>query len=342
MTGNSRKSHLAVVVNDFQPYGAQRVAVATAAGLRRYFDRVSLVGLERPGSIDLPAVTGVGRASLNRENSGGSGYVELVLKLRQWLLGEGVTHILTHMMFANLVSLGAVRSSRRLRAAPVVAVDHSPPSMSISLERSQKALRLLGLVLYPYASSVVGVSDAVCADVAKTYRLRECPVRIYNPIDSDVIWSLASAEPPHPWLAVPESRTTLVCVGGFRPVKQQSLLLRALARLPDKRLLLVGDGPERSNLERLAESLCLRERVDFVGYRSDADERYSRLLAQSPFSRRPQFVSPEIQNDKLVIESSGRRVTVEPETWPGLADALVRIHFEYAPPKVQRPSSRVG
>jgi hypothetical protein len=69
-------------------------------------------------------------------------------------------------------------------------------------------------------------------------------------------------------------------------------------------------------------------------YSDEASERYSRLLAQSPFSRRPSFVRPLIENDKLVLESSGRRVVVEPETWEGLADALLRIHFEYAPPKV--------
>ncbi|HEY4720715.1 MAG TPA: hypothetical protein VII92_02620 [Anaerolineae bacterium] len=70
-------------------------------------------------------------------------------------------------------------------------------------------------------------------------------------------------------------------------------------------------------------------------FRNEANERYARLLAQSPFFRRPQYVSPVIDNGKLVLESSGRRVTVEPETWPGLADALLRIHFEYSPPKVK-------
>ena len=71
-------------------------------------------------------------------------------------------------------------------------------------------------------------------------------------------------------------------------------------------------------------------------YRNDADERYARLLAQSPFSRRPQFMGPEIVDGKLVLESSGRHVIVEPETWEGLKNALVAIHFEYAPPKSER------
>src|SRR4051794_36218922 len=73
-------------------------------------------------------------------------------------------------------------------------------------------------------------------------------------------------------------------------------------------------------------------------FNGEAKERYARLLAQSPFYRSPQFVTPEIVGDKLGLESSGRRVVVEPETWEGLKDALLRIHFEYAPPKSPRSS----
>jgi hypothetical protein len=74
----------------------------------------------------------------------------------------------------------------------------------------------------------------------------------------------------------------------------------------------------------------------------EANRRYCKLLAQSPFSRRPHFVGPVIEDGVLILESSGRRVVVEDDTWPALADALLRIHFEYCPPKVPRPSASVG
>ena len=74
------------------------------------------------------------------------------------------------------------------------------------------------------------------------------------------------------------------------------------------------------------------------GFNDEASERYARLLAESPFGRWPKFIWPEIQDGKLVLESSGRRVIVEPETWEGLQNALVEIHFQYSPPKVPRVS----
>ncbi len=65
-------------------------------------------------------------------------------------------------------------------------------------------------------------------------------------------------------------------VGNLRPVKNQRLLLRACAtlsrRYPDVHLLLVGDGPMREPLERLAAELGIQKRVQFLGTRADVPE----------------------------------------------------------------------
>jgi glycosyltransferase involved in cell wall biosynthesis len=63
-------------------------------------------------------------------------------------------------------------------------------------------------------------------------------------------------------------------VGRLNPVKDLPTLLRAFAALPVRmldrsRLCLVGDGEERVQLEALSESLAVRERVHFLGARSD-------------------------------------------------------------------------
>ncbi|MFQ5506786.1 MAG: glycosyltransferase [Planctomycetota bacterium] len=58
----------------------------------------------------------------------------------------------------------------------------------------------------------------------------------------------------------------VVCVGRLVEGKAQDLLVRALAedaRIPE--LVLVGDGPERGRLERLAEALHVKERVSLRG-----------------------------------------------------------------------------
>jgi teichuronic acid biosynthesis glycosyltransferase TuaC len=57
----------------------------------------------------------------------------------------------------------------------------------------------------------------------------------------------------------------IASVGALIPLKRQGLVLEALARLPEAQLLLIGDGPDRASLERLAARLGVAGRVHFLG-----------------------------------------------------------------------------
>lgn len=62
----------------------------------------------------------------------------------------------------------------------------------------------------------------------------------------------------------------ITMVAGFRYEKDQPTVIKALNYLPgDYHVVLVGDGVERDNLEKLVDSLELRERVHFLGLRND-------------------------------------------------------------------------
>jgi glycosyltransferase involved in cell wall biosynthesis len=62
-------------------------------------------------------------------------------------------------------------------------------------------------------------------------------------------------------------------VGRLVDVKCHPLLIRAFAKaFPSERaahLVIVGDGPRRTELERLTKSLGIADRVRFVGYQAD-------------------------------------------------------------------------
>jgi phosphatidyl-myo-inositol dimannoside synthase len=64
-------------------------------------------------------------------------------------------------------------------------------------------------------------------------------------------------------------RRVVVCVSRLMPRKGQDVLIRALPavqkRVPDAALLIVGGGPARGSLERLATSTGVRESVAFTG-----------------------------------------------------------------------------
>lgn len=94
---------------------------------------------------------------------------------------------------------------------------------------------------------------------------------IYNGLEVPVL-------PPEP---PPAGPPRLLCVGRLVPEKGFDLALRALAALVDRfptvRLTIAGDGPARSELERLAAELALTDHVDFLGW--VAPDQVSALLS---------------------------------------------------------------
>ena len=61
------------------------------------------------------------------------------------------------------------------------------------------------------------------------------------------------------------TRPTLLSVGGLITRKGNEVTIGALPELPEHELLLAGEGPERGNLQALAERLGVGDRVRFLG-----------------------------------------------------------------------------
>ncbi len=68
--------------------------------------------------------------------------------------------------------------------------------------------------------------------------------------------------------------TRFVTCGRLAEVKNHAMMLRAFARIagsrPDISLRIIGDGPTRADLERLAGTLGISPQVQFLGFRDDA------------------------------------------------------------------------
>lgn len=82
-------------------------------------------------------------------------------------------------------------------------------------------------------------------------------------------------------VAPSREQVDVVYVGRLLSHKQVHLLIHAMRRLrelkPDATLLLIGDGPERRNLERLAEVHGVREAVHFTGQLPSSEQVYGHM-----------------------------------------------------------------
>jgi glycosyltransferase involved in cell wall biosynthesis len=126
---------------------------------------------------------------------------------------------------------------------------------------------------YPWAASIVAVSQGAADDLARTSGLPRDRIRvIYNPVITPAILAQARQTPDHPWFS-PGSPPVILGVGRLTRQKDFPTLLRAFARLRRQRpgrLIILGEGEDRPALEALIAELGLTEDAALPGFRDDA------------------------------------------------------------------------
>jgi glycosyltransferase involved in cell wall biosynthesis len=120
------------------------------------------------------------------------------------------------------------------------------------------------------AARLLAVSQALAADMAAIGLPREKIAVHYTGLDRDLFRPLERIEcrrrlAEHFGFALPPGAPLVATVGALIERKGQALVLDALARLPDARLLLVGTGPDEGGLRAPARSLGIAGRVHFLG-----------------------------------------------------------------------------
>jgi glycosyltransferase involved in cell wall biosynthesis len=107
-----------------------------------------------------------------------------------------------------------------------------------------------------------------------------------------------------------EGVKTIGYVGRLEAHKGVDVLLRAAAGRDDWRIAITGDGPQRAELDELARSLGIADRVDFLGFASGAElaDRYRALdVLAVPSLPRPNWLE---QFCRVAVEAMASGVPV--------------------------------
>jgi glycosyltransferase involved in cell wall biosynthesis len=120
------------------------------------------------------------------------------------------------------------------------------------------------------ADLVCAVSNGVAQDFAAMTGIPLSEIRvIYDPTVTPQLAGQAALASGHPWLDDLKDRPVVLGAGNLIPIKDFELLIRAFARLrrtQPARLVVLGEGPERRNLEQLARRLGVARDVDLPGF----------------------------------------------------------------------------
>lgn len=122
---------------------------------------------------------------------------------------------------------------------------------------------------YRRADRIIANSQSVASDLTQHFRVpaqKLCV--IYNPLDLQLIERKSRERVASPWLQRGSS-PLILGVGSLAPLKDFPTLIRAFAIVRtarECRLAILGEGPDRRDLERLAASLGLQKDVHFPGF----------------------------------------------------------------------------
>lgn len=187
--------------------------------------------------------------------------------LARWLWRERPDVL---MAAANHVHLPAILASRLLPpSVPTALVLRASNHLTGGGRGRPLAdwLKRRSLALYGLADAVAAVSADLAAQLPGT-RVAELP----NPVVDDSFPERMTAPSPHPWLNQGRHPVVLA-VGRMEEQKDFPTLLRAMARLRTQRparLILLGDGSQRSHLEAMVRALDLAGSVAMPGFVADA------------------------------------------------------------------------
>jgi len=153
--------------------------------------------------------------------------------------------------------------------------EFSPRERRKRLDRMRKYL--------PQNDGLIAVSQGVANDVEGLIGPSRVPISVApNPVFSEEIERLARESVDHPWLS-PHSPPVIMSVGRLARQKDFPNLVRAFARFRqerDCRLIILGKGPEREEILRVAREQGVEEDVDLPGFSANP---YAFLARSSMF-----------------------------------------------------------
>jgi glycosyltransferase involved in cell wall biosynthesis len=253
---------IAIFQHDLRAGGAERMMVNLAREWARRGVPIDLVLVRHEGvylSLVPPEVRIVDLGATRTFTS--------LPPLLRYLRRERPVALLSGLVHVNTIAIMAKLFIPGMRV--VISERNTPSKDCGDHEPAAKFGYRLAPYVYPHADAIIAVSSGVADDLSAFAAIpRKNIIVLENPVITCELLALARQDFPHSWFKRGEP-PVILAVGRLEPAKDYPTLLRAFAKLRAtrrSRLVILGEGHLRAELEALARQLGVASDTDFAGF----------------------------------------------------------------------------
>lgn len=332
MTNNGLKK-IGILITSLRGGGAERIVSYLLNEGHQHYE-FHLILLHDEIEYPLPETQNIKIVKL--EGSTSSKYAGVLMipvlgkNLKKYLIQNNVSTLLTLLNRPNLIACYAKKSGW---SGKLIISERADTLAYYKSIRFGSFMISLVKYFYRYADVVTAISKGI-AQSLQSLGINECQV-IYNPV---YVLPCTKDEKSS------NTNFTFINVGRLEPQKNQSLLLRAFAELKNTqcRLFIVGRGFLLEQLQELASSLKIQDRVVFAGFQTDVRSWLTKsdcFVFSSDYEGFGNVIVEALNLGVPVISTDcpyGPREILAPET-----GALISDRIEFAPYGVLTPVASV-
>lgn len=329
------KMTIMYVIDDLLVGGAQNVLLTTINALNKRKFKIFVVALFGSRSDGLANEMESAGAEVIFLRMAHKFDLKASLRLIKLIREKNIMLVHTHLLIANFWGRLAARlAGIKIIISTLHNYFYHRKSLNLIIERA----------VYPITTKIITVSEDVKRWFIKEEKVNKNKfITIYNPIDLNEFTGSTNCQNIKKELNIDNSYPIL---GNIQPVRQknkQQFLIHAMSQIvkvfPNVKLLMVGDGPLKNDMERLVEKLGLGKNIIFLGFRRDIPEilsaidifvscpyyeAFGMVILEAMAMKKP-VVTTRVGGIPEVVLENETAVLVEPHNPDQLSAAIINL-----------------
>jgi len=268
LVSNSKKK-LLFVISSLRGGGAERVVVNLINHLDRNKYECLLVIFENKLDLQKDLDFSVRIVSLNKKSRWD--FLKIIFKLRKTIDGYKPDSVISFLQYTNIVTV--LSTLFQIRNYTLIISERSYPRKYLTTTRLGYLKRWLMSFTYKRADKIITVSKAIKRVLEEDFSIPPEKIKVvYNPVSLEEIIFKSQKAVEHPFFKDGNAQV-IISAGRLVKLKRYDRLLRvfSLIRKSQKtaRLIILGKGILKRELENLALKLKINKFVSFVGYKDN-------------------------------------------------------------------------